>query len=53
MRAARELYELGGDVDLVRGVVDRLPAAAANIVLVPAVAVEFVLLASVSEVWSC
>jgi hypothetical protein len=50
MLAARELYELGGDVDLVRGVVDRLSAAAAYIVLVPAVTIQLVLFARVAEV---
>jgi hypothetical protein len=50
--AAWELYELGGDVDLVRGVVNRLAAAAAYVVFVPAVAVELVLFASMSEVCS-
>lgn len=47
--AARELYELGGDVDAVCRVVDRLAAAVADIIFVPAVAVELVLLTRVSE----
>jgi hypothetical protein len=50
MLAARKLYELGGDVDPVRGVVDRLSAAAAYIVLVPAVAIQLVLFTRVPEV---
>jgi hypothetical protein len=47
--AAGELDELGGDVDAVRRVVDRLAAAAAHVVFVPAVAVELVLLTCVAE----
>ncbi len=47
--AAGELDELGGDVDAVGGIVDGLATAAADIVLVPAVAVELVLLARVPE----
>jgi hypothetical protein len=50
MLTARKLYELGGDVDLVRGVVDRLSAAATYIVLVPAVAIQLVLFTRVPEV---
>lgn len=47
--AAGELDELGGDVDAVCRVVDRLAAAAADVVLVPAVAIELVLLTRVAE----
>ena len=52
MLSAREFDELGGDVNLIRRVVDRLSAAAAHIVFVPAVAIELVLLARVSEVYT-
>ena len=52
MLAARELDELGGDVDFVGRVVNGLSAAAANVVLVPAVAIELVLFARVAEVCS-
>jgi hypothetical protein len=49
MLAARKLYELGGDVDVVRGVVNGLSAATSDVVFVPAVAIELVLLTSMSE----
>jgi hypothetical protein len=47
--ATRKLDELGGDIDVVGWVVNRLATAASDIILVPAIAVELVLLASVSE----
>lgn len=49
MLAAGELDELGGDVNAIRRVVDGLAAAAADVVLVPTVAVELVLLTRVPE----
>lgn len=53
-----ELDKLGSDVDFVRRIVDCLSATATNIILVPAVAIELVLLTRVSEIyrisnWSC
>jgi hypothetical protein len=47
-----EFDELGGHVDFVGRVVDRLSAAAAHVVFVPAIAVELVLFACVSEVYT-
>jgi hypothetical protein len=49
MLSARELDELGGNIDVVRGVVDSLAPAASYIVFVPAITVKLVLLARVSE----
>ena len=49
MLSAWQLYELGGNVDAVRGVMDRLSAAGADIVLIPAVAIELMLLARMSK----
>ena len=51
MTATRYFHEFGGDVDAVRGVVNRLSTATSYIVFVPAVAVEFVLFACVSELY--
>lgn len=49
MLSAGELDELGRDVNVVGRVVNGLAATSANVVLIPAVAVKFVLLAGMSE----
>jgi hypothetical protein len=51
MVSAREFDKLGGDINLVRRVMDCLPAAAAHVVFVPTVAIELVLFAGMSEVF--
>jgi len=51
MTSTRYFHKLSRDVDAVRGVVDCLAAAASHIVFVPAVAIEFVLFACVSELY--
>lgn len=50
MLSTGELDEFGRDVDFVGRVVDSLSAAAAYVILVPAVAMELVLLTGVSKV---
>ena len=50
MLSTGELDELGRDIDFVSRVVDSLSAAAAYVILVPAIAIELMLLTSVSEV---
>jgi len=51
--SAGELDELSRDVDVVRRVVDRLAAAGSYVIFVPAVAIELVLLAGMSESCAC
>jgi len=52
MFSAREFDELGRDIDVVRRVVDRLSAAAAYVILVPAIAVKLVLLTCMPECYT-
>lgn len=49
MLAAWKLDEFGGYVNTICGIVDGLTATGPDVILIPAIAVKFVLLARVSE----
>lgn len=52
MFSSGKLYEFGGDVDAVRRIVNCLAAATTDIVFIPAIAVELMLLTRVTKSYS-
>lgn len=51
MFSTRKLYELGRDVDLIRRIMNDLAAAAPRVVFVPAISIQLMLFARVSEIY--